>query len=445
MTDIVKETLFLDRLLDRFDAAKSAHEKVADLQSEAAREISGRELPTTRHEEWKYCSLKSLSRETFVPAANITSPRLPDDAIGYIYPEAEHHHLTFINGVYSEELSKTDRLPDGVIVANLADVLRDGNEIALKNLGRFAKWEDDPFVSLNTAVFRDGAFIYVPKGVKIVDPIQLLFINTEEAEQYVMTPRCLVVGDQSSEMTVVEDHIGMGSNVYFNCPVSEIKLAENSHMTHVKLQRDSRQAYHISRLAADISRDSDYKSYAVQLGSQLSRSDVKAVLTDENTHATLDGLVMVNGNQLSDTHSIMDHTMPNCTSHQLHKCIIDGDGTSVFNGKIFVRQDAQKTDAFQENRNLQLSNTGTAYAKPQLEIFADDVSCSHGATIGQLDQDEVFYLKTRGLRESQTREILTYGFALDVIESIPVASIQKRLSKEVEKFTRESKSIKEFA
>ncbi len=445
MTDIAKETLFLDRLLDRFEAAGFVNGKVAELQREAAREITGKELPTTRHEEWKYCSLKSLSKENFVPAQNIASPKVPADAAGYIYPEAEHHHLAFINGVYSEKLSKTDRLPEGVIVANLADVLAEGNEVALKHLGKYAKWEDDPFAPFNTAIFRDGAFIYVPKAVKVADPIQLLFINTDEREQYVMTPRCLIVGDRSSEMTVVEDHIGLGSNVYLNCPVSEIALAENSHMTHVKLQRDSKKAYHISRLAADISRDSDYKSYAVQLGAHLSRSDVKAVLTDENTHATLDGLVMVNGDQLSDTHSVMDHTMPNCTSHQLHKCIIDGHGTSVFNGKIFVRQDAQKTDAFQENRNLQLSNTGMAYAKPQLEIFADDVSCSHGATIGQLDKDEVFYLQTRGLRENQTREILTYGFALDVIESIPVPSIRERLSKEVEAYTHESKSIQELA
>ena len=445
MTDIAKETLFLDRLLDRFEAAKPVNEKVAGLQREAARVITGKELPTTRHEEWKYCSLKSLGKETFTPSHHIDSPNVPADASAYIYPEAEHHHLAFINGVYSEELSKTDRLPEGVIVANLADALAEGNEVALKHFGKYAQWEDDPFVPFNTVVFRDGAFIYVPKGVKIADPIQLLFINTDEREQYVMTPRCLIVGDRSSEMTVVEDHIGLGDNIYFNCTVSEIALAENSHMTHVKLQRDSKKAYHISRLAADISRDSDYKSYAVHLGSHLSRSDVKAVLTDENTHATLDGLVMVNGDQLSDTHSVMDHTMPNCTSHQLHKCIIDGDGTSVFNGKIFVRQDAQQTDAFQENRNLLLSNTGMAYTKPQLEIFADDVSCSHGATIGQLNEEEVFYLKTRGLRESQTREILTYGFALDVIESIPVPSIQERLSKEVEAYTRESKSIKEPA
>ncbi len=444
MTDITKETNFLDRMIDSHGPMQTGYDRVTELRRKAADDITGRDLPTTRHEEWKYCSLKKLSRESFIPAAEIAQPDLPDNIADYIYPEAEHHHLTFINGVYSEKWSKTDKLPQGVIVANLADVLDEGNPVALEHIGQYARWEDDPFVPLNTSVFRDGAFIHVPASVKIEDPIQLLFINTDEKEQYFMTPRCLVVGERSSEITVVEDHVGFGDNVYFNAPVSEIKLAENSHMTHVKLQRDSRKAYHISRLAADISRDSNYKSYAVQLGSQLSRSDVKAVLTDENTHATLDGLVMVNGDQLSDTHSIMDHTMPNCTSHQLHKCIIDDEGTSVFNGKIFVRQDAQKTDAFQENRNLQLSDSGTAYAKPQLEIFADDVSCSHGATIGQLDPDQVFYLKTRGLHESQTREILTYGFALDVIESIPVASIQERLSKEVEKFTKASNSIKQL-
>lgn len=445
MTDISKETLFLDRLVDQFDQSVSVNGQIEALQNEARNAIAGLELPTTRHEEWKYFSLKPLGKHSFVRASDVTQPNVPDNVSDFIYPEAEHHHLTFINGVFSKEWSKTDRLPDGVIVTNLHDVLKEGNKTALEHIGKYAKWDDDPFVPFNTSVFRDGAFIYVPKSVKIEEPIQLLFINTDEQDQYVMTPRCLVVGDQSSEMTVVEDHIGLGNNVYFNCPVSEISLAENAHMTHVKLQRDSREAFHISRLAADISRDSDYKSYAIQLGSKLSRSDVKAVLTDENTHATLDGLVMVNGEQLSDTHSIMDHTMPNCTSHQLHKCIIDGDGTSVFNGKIFVRQDAQKTDAFQENRNLQLSETGTAYAKPQLEIFADDVSCSHGATIGQLNEEEVFYLKSRGLTDEQTKEILTYGFALDVIESIPVSSIQERLSKEVESFTKASKSIKETA
>ena len=445
MSDISREYTFLDRLINQFEAAPQQHARLAELRQEALHQIAGKELPTPRHEEWKYCNLKSLANETFVPATDIEAPNLPPNVADYIYPEAEHHHLTFINGVYSEEFSKTDKLPDGVVVANLADVIEQGNEFALEYLGKYAEWEDDPFAPLNTALFRDGAFIYVPKSMKIEDPIQLLFINTDENKQYMLTPRSLIVGDQSSEMTVVEDHIGLGDNVYFNTPVSEIKLAENSHMTHVKLQRDSRNAYHISRLAADISRDSNYKSYAVHLGSHLSRSDVKAVLTDENTHATLDGLVMVNQDQLSDTHSIMDHTMPNCTSHQLHKCIIDEEGTSVFNGKIFVRQDAQKTDAFQENRNLQLSDSGTAYAKPQLEIFADDVSCSHGATIGQMDPEQVFYLKTRGLREQQTREILTYGFALDVIESIPVKSIQKRLSKEVENFTKQSKSITQLA
>lgn len=435
---------FLERVVLAHTGELAAHEAVAARQKQARQALQGAELPTTRHEEWKYCSLKPISAMDFIPAANLVSAQLPEKVADYIYPEAEHHHLTFINGVYSPEYSQTDRLPDGVIVDNLANALAQGHPAAVEHLGTLANWDNDPFIGLNTAIFRDGAFIYVPESVKIEEPVQLLFLNTDESEPYVLAPRCLVVGERFSELTVVEDHIATGENTYLNVPVSEIKLAENSHMTHVKLQRDSRSAFHISRLAADISRDSDYKSYAVQLGSRISRSDIRALLTDENTHATLDGLVMVNGDQLSDTHSVMDHTMPNCTSHQLHKCVIDGDGTSVFNGKIFVRQDAQKTDAFQENRNLQLSDTGAVYTKPQLEIFADDVSCSHGATIGQLDEDEVFYLKSRGLDETLTREILTYGFALDVIESIPVPSIQERLSKQVQTFTKESKSIKQL-
>lgn len=440
-----RETPFLDRLLLSAGPAEPLHEKVEVLRQEARTFLTGRQLPTARDEEWKYCGLKSLEREDFVPAGQIAEKDMPLDLKSYIYPEAEHHHLTFINGVFSDRWSQTDRLPEGVIVANLADVLKQGHPEAVRHIGQYAQWEDDPFVSLNTAVFSGGAFIYVPDGVHIEEPVQLLFVNSGVKEGYFMAPRCLVIGGSSSSMTVVEDHIGLGDNTYLNCPFSEITLAENAHMTHVKLQRDSKKAFHISRLAANISRDSNYKSYSVQLGSLLSRSDVKAVLTDENTHATLDGLVMVNGNQLSDTHSVMDHTMPNCTSHQLHKCIIDGEGTSVFNGKIFVRQDAQKTDAFQENRNLQLSNTGTAYTKPQLEIFADDVSCSHGATIGQLNAEEMFYLKTRGLGEARTRELLTYGFAIDVIDSIPVRSIRERLSKEVKEFTSKSRSIKQYA
>ncbi|MDI6402684.1 SufD family Fe-S cluster assembly protein, partial [Balneolaceae bacterium ANBcel3] len=316
-----RNKLFLSDLVNRYpDQTNRLHPDVSALKARAVKELTGRELPTTRHEEWKYLSLKPLANEEFLPAQDMPVSEVPVTAQEYIYPEAEHHHLTFINGKFSQELSKTDRLPEGVIVDNLSAILSGDYPEARKELGSHAVWEDDPFVSLNTAVFEDGAFIYVPSSVRVEEPIQLLFLNTDASRPYFMAPRCLIIGGKSSEMTVVEDHVGLADNVYFSVPVSEIKLAENSHMTHVKLQRESRNAWHISRLAADISRDSNYKSYAIQLGAHVSRSDVMAKLTDENTHATLDGLVMVNGDQLSDTHSIMDHTMPNCTSHQLHKC-----------------------------------------------------------------------------------------------------------------------------
>lgn len=441
MAEITKETTFFNRMLKEIEQKENQNGSLLHLRDKAKRALLNQQLPTSRNEEWKYCSLKSLEKEQFVLSSPSALTELSVDPMEYMYPEAAHHHLTFVNGHFREDLSKTDRLPEGVKVANISDVLKGKDPVALQHFGKYALWEEDPFVPFNTVAFRDGAYIYLPPSVKIEQPVQLLFLNTEEKAPYFMAPRCLIVGDQNSEMTVVEDHIGISDNLYFNAPVTEIRLAENSNMTHVKLQRESKKAYHISRLAAWIGKNSNYKSYAVHLGSKLSRSDVKAVLKDENTHATLDGLVMINEGQLSDTHSIMDHTSPHCTSHQLHKCIIDDTAVSVFNGKIFVRQDAQKTDAFQENRNLQLSNTGTAFSKPQLEIFADDVSCSHGATIGQLDADQAFYLKTRGLTEGQTREILTLGFALDVIDSIPVDSVQQRLKKEIEAFTRKSKSI----
>lgn len=406
------------------------------VKDEAAGEIEKLPIPTPRHEEWKYTNLAPLTKHAFVPAGKAKGAGSVNDVSEHVFSESGNTILTFVNGVYREDLSSVQELPEGVEISNIADASSARQALVAKHLGKHAQYADDPFTPFNSTNFRDGAFIYVPKETKVGNPVQLLFISTDADEPFYTVPRVLIIGERHSEITVVEDFISLGGNVYFTCPVTEVALDEGANLTHVKLQRESKSAFHISRIATSIKKDSEYHSYAVHLGSLLSRSDVKAVQLDQNTHCTLDGLVLVKGSQLSDTHSVMDHAMPNCTSHQLHKCIVDGKGESVFNGKIFVRQDAQQTNAFQENRNLLLSNEGTVNTKPQLEIWADDVKCSHGATIGQLDEDQVFYLKSRGLSDHKSREILSYGFALDVIESIPVESIRERLTVEVEKFTR---------
>ncbi|MEX2632869.1 MAG: Fe-S cluster assembly protein SufD [Balneolales bacterium] len=418
---------------------------LAAVKKAGAYQIEKYPLPTTKHEEWKYTDLKPLAKHSFIPGDTIKEVGEVNEVSNFVFEESETQHLTFVNGVYREDLSVAEGLPNGVRVGNLAEADPEYQKHIEEHLGKHAKYGDDPFTPFNAGNLRDGAFIYVPKETKLENPVQLLFISTDADKPFFTTPRVLIIGERHSEITVVEDYVSLAENVYFNTSVSEIVLDEGAKLTHVKLQRESKKAYHISRIATSIKKDSDYRSYAVHLGALLSRSDVRAVQLDQNTHCTLDGLVLVNGNQHSDTHSVMDHTMPNCTSHQLHKCIVDGHGTSTFNGKIFVQQDAQQTNAFQENRNLLLSDDGTVNTKPQLEIWADDVKCSHGATIGQLNEDQVFYLKSRGLSDHKSRQILSYGFALDVIESIPIPSIQKRLAIEVDKFTRSNKVVNTLA
>jgi Fe-S cluster assembly protein SufD len=254
----------------------------------------------------------------------------------------------------------------------------------------------------------------------------------------VNAPRVLVTAGMHARATVVEESVGVEGSVYLNVPVLEFDLQRGAHVTHVKVQRDSKQAFHIGRVGATIARDGHYESYSIQLGSRISRNDVVATQTEEQMFATLDGLVLIGGDQLSDTHTTMDHAKPYGESHQLHKVLVDGSATSVFNGKIFVRQDAQKVNSFQENRNMLMSVDGTVHTKPQLEIFADDVKCSHGATIGQLVPEELFYLKSRGLDDRASREILTQAFALEVIENIPVESLRKRLGHVVSNYAHQS-------
>jgi Fe-S cluster assembly protein SufD len=280
-------------------------------------------------------------------------------------------------------------------------------------------------------------WIDLPKDVVVDVPIHILFINASSSP-VANAPRVLVTAGTHARATVIEESVGSEGSVYLNVPVLEFDLQRGAHVTHVKVQRDSKQAFHIGRVGATVARDGHYESYSIQLGSKISRNDVVATQTEEQMFATLDGLVLIGGDQLSDTHTVMDHAKPYGESHQLHKVLVDGNATSVFNGKIFVRKDAQKVNSFQENRNLLMSDDGTVHTKPQLEIFADDVKCSHGATIGQLVPDELFYLKSRGLDDRAARELLTQAFAFEVIENIPVASLRERLGKIVTDYAHHS-------
>ncbi|MEX2364825.1 MAG: Fe-S cluster assembly protein SufD, partial [Balneolaceae bacterium] len=326
-------------------------------------------------------------------------------------------------------------LPEKVIVGSIAE---NGDSKLVKNhLGKYTNYDEDQdvFVALNDVNFKDGAFIYIPKETKVETPIHILHVFTDSEKPYFTTPRVLFVGEMYSKATIVEEHIGLANNVYLNVPVAEFKLFEGAHVHHARIQRDSKQASHISRPIANIDQHSEYHSYTICLGAKLFRNDPRVVQNAEEVDFTVDALVLIDGDQIADTHSIMDHRRAHATSHQLHKVVVNDNAHSIFNGKIFVAKDAQKIDSFQENRNLLLSEGGTVHTKPQLEIFADDVLCSHGATIGQLSDDEVFYLQSRGLTEQKSRELLVYAFTLESIENMEVESVHKLLLEEVIKYT----------
>lgn len=401
-----------------------------EFRTKAAQKVAELIVPNQRNEEWKFISLKELSRSSFQP----TLAHSNVDITPYLLSEAAETTLVFVNSVYRPELSKIGKLPIGARIATFDQADEKQMHELETHLSTFQHPDNDLFAEINGAFTDNGVLVYIPKETKIESPIHILNVTTADAQQGLTTSRVLVCAEKFSKATLVENFIGIGEAEYLSIPVTEIRLDEGASLKHYRIQRESKKAYHINRIGTHLEKNSHYESYTIHFGAKLSRADVRANLAGTEADCTLDGLVLISGNQESDTHTVMHHQQPFCTSHQLHKVVVDDQAHSVFNGKIWVDQIAQKTDSFQENRNIILSDSAKVDTKPQLEIFADDVKCSHGATVGQLDSEELFYLKSRGLNEITARELLMYGFALEVIENIEIDSLKAQLSKEVTQF-----------
>jgi Fe-S cluster assembly protein SufD len=303
------------------------------------------------------------------------------------------------------------------------------NKIIRKYLARNAGYHNNGLTALNTAFLQSGVFLWIPKNVKVEKPLQITFIA--EGEQSANFPRLLVVADENSSATLIENFVSYGDEKSFTNATVEVVLKDGAHLDHYRLQRESKNAFHISTTSAELGRASRYDTTSINLGAQLSRHDISVMLDHEGAETSVDGLYMVDSDQHTDTHSVIDHKQPHCNSHQLYKGILDGNGRAVFNGKIFVREGAQKTDAMQTNKNLLLSEKARIDTKPQLEIYADDVKCAHGAAVGQIDPEELFYLETRGIGPELGRNLLTYGFAEEVIAKIKIESIRSELDETV--------------
>jgi Fe-S cluster assembly protein SufD len=414
-------------------APESQNSVWTDIRAKSLKELNTTDFPHRKIEEWIFTDLRPIKRTDFVPIEEAgTLPAA--DIEKYFIPESDRSRLVFINGKFHEKYSSIGGLGKGVTVGNLAD--HSGDKEVEQYLNNLVNYEDDVFVQFNGLMFRDGAYIHLEKGAKAEAPIQVLNLYTDAKNPFVATPRMLVVSEEESDVTIIEDHIGLGENRYMTLPVCEVKVKEGAHIHHVRIQRDSIDAIHVSRPIAYVEKNSEYHSYTITLGAKLTRNEPRVIQEDEEVDFTLDGLVLIDGEQIADTHSVMDHRFSHAESHQLHKVVVNGNAHSIFNGKIFVRRDAQKIDSFQENRNLLLSKDGLVNTKPQLEIFADDVLCSHGATIGQLDAEEVFYLQSRGMTEEKAKEVLTYAFALETIENVKVDSVHKLLIDEVYRYTK---------
>jgi Fe-S cluster assembly protein SufD len=384
-------------------------------------------FPSVHEEEWKYTNLAALAKEDFQPAIGPVEVSAADVA-RHGYPETANAHLVVVNGFLSEELSVKTGL-ENVVAIDLFSAVADAryNKIAREYLARNANYHDDGLRALNTAFLQSGVFLWIPKNVQLEIPLQITFLSDSSGSKSASFPRLLVVAEENSSATLIESFVANGEGRYFTNATAEIVLKEGARLEHYRLQRESEKAFHVSTTSADLGRASSYNVTSINLGAQLSRHDISVVMDHEGAECWVDGLYVVGPDQHTDTHSVIDHKQPFCNSHQLYKGILDGNARAVFNGKIFVREGAQKTDAMQTNKNLLLSPQARVDTKPQLEIYADDVKCAHGAAVGQIDEDELFYLQTRGLNPELSRSLLTYGFAEEVIGKIKIDSIRSQL------------------
>jgi Fe-S cluster assembly protein SufD len=385
-------------------------------------------FPTTTDEEWRFTNVTPIARTNFLPAGVPEAGRV---SIAQIDPFLFHghagHRLVFLNGHYAPDLSDPGTLPAGVVIDGLSGAIGRHPELVTRHLSRHARVDENGFTALNAAFMQDGAFLHVPDDTDLPEAVHLLFVALPGSDPALVVPRNLFVVGRNSRVAIVESYVALASGAYLTNVVSELVVGENATVEHDRLQMEDAQAYHVGTISMYQLGNSTVTSNSISLGGAIVRNTVTALLDAPGSTCTLNGLSLATGSQIIDNHTAIDHAKPHCQSHELYKSILDGTSRGVFNGKIFVRKDAQKTDAKQTNQTLLLSDDATVDTKPQLEIFADDVKCTHGATVGQLAGEQLFYLRARGIDEIAARDMLTFAFAGDVIDRVHVEPLREQL------------------
>lgn len=424
MTVGVKETedLWLDAFVEAERRSRETESgRLREVRGEAWERFRSLGFPTTKHEEWKYTNVAPIARAAFRTAPPREPASVPLAGMG-------GPRLVFVNGRFHPGLSLR-ALPKGVRAGSLREAsLREAFE---ERVARYARFDQQPFVALNTALFEDGVLVEIGRSAVVEQPIWLVHLSAPGPEPSVCHPRVLILAGEQSQASVIEVYLTLGEGVFFTNAVTELAAAQDAVVEHYRIQQEAPWVYHIATVQYHQGRGASVLSHNVVFGGGLVRNDVNSVLDGEGAECILNGLYVAGGEQHVDNHTALDHAQPHTSSREYYKGVLDGKATGVFNGKIIVRPGAQKTDAIQSNKNLLLSTDASINTKPQLEIYADDVRCTHGATVGQLDEEAIFYLRTRAIPRETARELLTYAFAADVLGRMKVDAVREQLEGEL--------------
>jgi Fe-S cluster assembly protein SufD len=408
-----------DLYVGDFQRAAKSLPGFAGLRKKAIDRFAERGFPTGREELWRFTDVTPLAEIAFKPASGTANPA---QFAGLAKGALKACQITFVDGRYSPSFS-TLELPKGVTVASVAAILKSEPE----RLAKHVALPDSAFGALNTAMFSDGVYLHLAPGAILPEPVHLLFLSSLHGEPYVTHPRIILVAEAGARASIVKSYLGPAGGPYFTNAVTTVSLGDGAAIDLTKVQRESQQAFHIESLDVRAARNASFTHHSISLGARLARNDVQVTLEGEGSECSLFGLYEVAGTQHVDHHTLIDHAKPNCTSRELYKGVLDGRSRGVFDGRIIVRPDAQKTSAFQSNKNLLLSKEALVHTKPQLEIFANDVKCKHGATIGQLDADVLFYLRSRGIGLAEARRLLIHAFASEIIDTVKADAVRSQI------------------
>ncbi len=384
-------------------------------------------FPTGEDEAWKYTRVAPILEIPFAPAEPGARRALSPGDVSALAGELGGPRLVFVNGYFVAELSALKSLPEGVKLGSLASVFAQEDEALEALLWRRLRERPQAFTALNVALGEDGAFIRIPAHIRVEEPIHLVFLSDAGTTPLVSHPLSVVFAGAGSRVTIVETHVGIAGGIYLSNAVTALVLDEGAVVEHYKVQDEAESAFHLAFMDVRQGRASRFSAHSVALGAALARHEVQVALEAPEAQVVLNGLYLPRGRQLHDNPTTIEHAAPHCTSRELYKGVVDGHGRGIFDGRVVVQPGAMKTDASQTNKNLLLSASAQAYTRPRLEIFADDVKCAHGATVGQLDDEALYYLRTRGIPQQVARDLLTYAFTAEMLDLIQVPSLHSRV------------------